>query len=77
MDPRIWICTKISWILNTVYNVLYNRSGRASGTPTLDLFVTLLSMGVSDFKQLLANRKNLYLKLKQDLQALATRYVYL
>jgi hypothetical protein len=34
-------------------------------------------MGVNDFKQLLANRKNLYLKLKQDLQALATRYVYL
>ena len=55
----------------------YNCAGRASGTPTLDLFVTLLSMGVNDFKQLLANRKNLYLKLKQDLQALATRYVYL
>jgi hypothetical protein len=33
-------------------------------------------MGVNDFKQLLANRKNLYLKLKQDLQALAARYVF-
>jgi hypothetical protein len=32
-------------------------------------------MGVNDLKQLLANRKNLYLKLKQDLQALAARFV--
>ena len=47
--------------------------GRASGTPTVDMFITLLSMGVSEFKRLLATRKNLYLKLKQDLHTLAAR----
>lgn len=48
--------------------------GRASGSPTLDMFVTLLSMGSSGFKTLLSRRKNNFLKLRDQLIHLADRF---
>lgn len=36
-------------------NMMY--PGRASGAPVVDLFVTLLSMGESTFRQLMKQRK--------------------
>jgi len=48
--------------------------GRASASPTVDMFITLLSLGVAGFKSLLARRKNNLVKLKQDLAHLADRF---
>ena len=41
--------------------------GRASGAPVVDLFVTLLSMGESTFRQLMKQRKQNYLLLWEGL----------
>lgn len=41
--------------------------GRASGAPVVDLFVTLLSMGESKFRQLMKQRKQNYLLLWEGL----------
>ncbi len=41
--------------------------GRASGAPVVDLFVTLLSMGESTFRQLMKQRKQSYLLLGEGL----------
>jgi len=48
--------------------------GRASGSPSIDVFMTLLSMGVGGYKSLLAQRKALFSKLKKEMEALAVKY---
>ena len=48
--------------------------GRASGSPSVDVFITLLSMGVSGYKLLLAQRKTLFAVLKSEMQTLADKY---
>lgn len=45
--------------------------GRASGSPILDLFITLLSMGENGYKKLLNERKSLLPIFKQKLNDLA------
>ena len=49
-------------------------SGRASATPSLDLLITLLSMGVSTFKTLLKERKDMFAYLKEQVGKVATKY---
>ncbi|XP_013413537.1 O-phosphoseryl-tRNA(Sec) selenium transferase isoform X2 [Lingula anatina] len=41
--------------------------GRASGTPSMDLFITLLSLGVKGYQQLLKERKEMYKYLSAEL----------
>lgn len=48
--------------------------GRASSAPILDLFITLLSMGQTGYKQLLANQTRLFTELHSKLQIIASRY---
>ena len=48
-------------------------SGRASATPSLDLFITLLSLGSKGYKELLVVRKELYLYLQLKLEEIARR----
>ena len=48
-------------------------SGRASATPSLDLFITLLSLGCQGYKELLVQRKELYQYLQYRLQECATQ----
>jgi len=48
--------------------------GRANMTPSLDVFITLLSMGVRGYKQLLNIRKQLFSSLCSQLEQLQTRY---
>jgi len=57
-----------------VAEVSQTYPGRGSGSPTVDLFITLLSLGASGFKTLLANRKNNFVKLKEELIHLADRF---
>jgi len=54
--------------INTAY------PGRASAAPIMDLFITLLSMGASGYKALLAQRKACYVRLQKELGALAAKH---
>lgn len=48
--------------------------GRASASPSLDVLITLLTLGANGYKKLLADRKELYGHLAQELSALAARH---
>ena len=48
-------------------------SGRASASPSLDLFITLLSLGVSGYKRSLNDRKQMYTYLQEELNKCAKR----
>lgn len=48
--------------------------GRASGTPTLDVFATLLHLGYSGWEDLLAQREACYLRLTEGLRTLAAEH---
>ena len=48
--------------------------GRASATPSLDLFITLLSLGSKGYKELLVVRKELYQYLQLKLEEIAEHY---
>ncbi|XP_052003790.1 O-phosphoseryl-tRNA(Sec) selenium transferase [Xyrauchen texanus] len=48
--------------------------GRASASPSLDVLITLLSLGASGYKKLLTERKELYSHLAQEVKALAERH---
>uniref|UniRef100_A0A4W5Q3D7 O-phosphoseryl-tRNA(Sec) selenium transferase n=1 Tax=Hucho hucho TaxID=62062 RepID=A0A4W5Q3D7_9TELE len=45
--------------------------GRASASPSLDVLITLLTLGASGYRKLLAERKEMYTYLAQDLKSLA------
>ncbi|KAG7401248.1 hypothetical protein PHYBOEH_002432 [Phytophthora boehmeriae] len=45
--------------------------GRASATPTLDFFITMLQMGRNGYRRLLENRKHVADYMREQLQALA------
>ncbi|ESO96581.1 hypothetical protein LOTGIDRAFT_143936 [Lottia gigantea] len=51
-----------------------NYPGRASSTPSLDLFITLVSMGTTGYKALLSERKELYKYLAESLQSTAEKH---
>ncbi|XP_067278349.1 O-phosphoseryl-tRNA(Sec) selenium transferase [Pseudorasbora parva] len=48
--------------------------GRASASPSLDVLITMLTLGASGYKKLLSERKELYSHLAQELKALAERH---
>ncbi|VDM32539.1 unnamed protein product [Hydatigera taeniaeformis] len=48
--------------------------GRASGSPTLDVFATLLHLGRSGWESLLAQREACYLRLTEGLRTLAAKH---
>ncbi|XP_059379710.1 O-phosphoseryl-tRNA(Sec) selenium transferase-like isoform X2 [Carassius carassius] len=48
--------------------------GRASASPSLDVLITLLSLGANGYKKLLSERRELYGHLAQELSALAKRH---
>ncbi|XP_056411846.1 O-phosphoseryl-tRNA(Sec) selenium transferase isoform X2 [Hyla sarda] len=48
--------------------------GRASASPSLDVLITLLSLGASGYKNLLTERKELFTYLANELKALATKH---
>ncbi|XP_071448106.1 O-phosphoseryl-tRNA(Sec) selenium transferase [Hetaerina americana] len=48
--------------------------GRASASPAMDVFITLLSLGVNGFKSLIAQRKEMYTYLKDELTKVATKH---
>ncbi|XP_051472764.1 O-phosphoseryl-tRNA(Sec) selenium transferase [Apus apus] len=48
--------------------------GRASASPSLDVLITLLSLGTSGYKQLLKERKEMFSYLSSELKKLADTY---
>jgi len=54
--------------------VLSCIEGRASGSPTMDLFITLLSLGRAGYRKLLAERKEMFQYLQQQLALCAERH---
>ncbi|XP_049591774.1 O-phosphoseryl-tRNA(Sec) selenium transferase [Syngnathus scovelli] len=48
--------------------------GRASASPSLDLLITLLTLGSSGYKKLLADRKEIYAFLAEELKKLASAH---
>jgi len=49
-------------------------AGRASSAPILDLFITLLSMGLNGYKRVLEKRKKLLIRFGERLEEIATKY---
>ncbi|XP_053560060.1 LOW QUALITY PROTEIN: O-phosphoseryl-tRNA(Sec) selenium transferase [Bombina bombina] len=48
--------------------------GRASASPSLDVLITLLSLGASGYKNLLKERKEMFVYLSNELEKLATTH---
>ncbi|XP_073465288.1 O-phosphoseryl-tRNA(Sec) selenium transferase isoform X1 [Aquarana catesbeiana] len=48
--------------------------GRASASPSLDVLITLLSLGASGYKNLLTERKDMFTYLSSELKALAAKH---
>ncbi|CAG2062651.1 unnamed protein product, partial [Timema podura] len=48
--------------------------GRASSSPAMDVFITLLSLGMNGYKNLITQRKEMYTYLKEELTKIAFKY---
>jgi O-phospho-L-seryl-tRNASec:L-selenocysteinyl-tRNA synthase len=57
-----------------VKNVGKVYAGRASSAPVLDLFITLLSMGLSGYKRLLEKREEMLIDFRTNLSAIAQKH---
>lgn len=57
-----------------INKVKKNYPGRASLSPVLDLFITLLEMGKNKYKLFIHERKEKYKKLKEKMQIIALKY---
>ena len=62
-------------IFNSMYsNSCCHESGRASGTVGLDVLITLLSLGVKGWKELLEQRKAHFSTLRARLEEVAVKH---
>lgn len=57
-----------------ITNVGKVYAGRASSTPVLDLFITLLSMGLSGYKHLLVEREEMLSRFRTKLSEIAAKH---
>lgn len=48
--------------------------GRGSGTPSLDIFITLLNLGIKGYKNLLKERKEMFIYLRDEISTIAAKY---
>jgi len=49
-------------------------AGRASSSPAMDVFITLLSLGVNGYKNLITQQKEMYTYLKEELTKVALKH---
>ncbi|KAH3707970.1 O-phosphoseryl-tRNA(Sec) selenium transferase-like [Dreissena polymorpha] len=66
-------CLVAGFDKNLVQEISKTYPGRASASPSLDLFITLLSLGVSGYKRSLIDRKLMYAYLQEELTKCAKR----
>lgn len=64
---NLWLC--LIW-----YKLICLLSGRASISPTLDVFITLLSLGSYNYLQLVKQRKELFVYMRHELSNLADKH---
>ncbi|XP_073826771.1 sec synthetase [Musca autumnalis] len=57
-----------------VHNVAKTYAGRASSSQSLDVFMTLLSLGKKGYIELCKERKQLFNELKENMQTIAEKY---
>ncbi|XP_077445088.1 O-phosphoseryl-tRNA(Sec) selenium transferase isoform X2 [Stigmatopora argus] len=57
-----------------VQEISQTYPGRASASPSLDLLITLLTLGASGYKKLLSDRKEIYAFLGEELKKLASAH---
>jgi O-phospho-L-seryl-tRNASec:L-selenocysteinyl-tRNA synthase len=57
-----------------IENISKSYPGRASASQSLDLLITFLSMGSEGYKNLIKERKECYVLLKDELCKLASKY---
>lgn len=57
-----------------LYYVNIFITGRASASPPMDIFITLLSLGVNGYKNLIGQRKEMYKYLKEELGKVAAKH---
>jgi len=57
-----------------VRKVAQNYPGRASSSPTIDVFITLMQMGTTGYKELMDERKENYKILKHEMTKIAEKY---
>ena len=57
-----------------VRKVAQNYPGRASSSPTIDVFITLMQMGTTGYKELMDERKENYKILKAEMTKIAQKY---
>ena len=67
--PILPICC--TCILTYFFGVIL---GRASGGPTLDMFMTLLHLGSNGYQKLIKQRKEVFIYLRQELEKCAKRH---
>ena len=48
--------------------------GRASSSPTIDVFITLMQMGTTGYKELMDERRDNYKLLKEEMAKVADKY---
>ncbi|KAL3763987.1 hypothetical protein ACHAW5_007606 [Stephanodiscus triporus] len=60
--------------VNVIESISQNYPGRASASPMIDLFITLLSMGLDGYKGLLEERKRLAVVFRQRLEMVANLF---
>lgn len=66
--------TEIFKIFNVKSYITKPISGRASSSPAMDVFITLLSLGVNGYKNLISQRKEMYNYLKEELGKVASKH---
>ena len=57
-----------------VRKVAQNYPGRASSSPTIDVFITLMQMGTAGYKELMEERRENYKILKGEMAKVAEKY---
>lgn len=59
---------------NYINVFLFSFAGRASASPPMDVFITLLSLGVNGYRNLITQRKEMYKYLKEELSKVASKH---
>lgn len=56
------------------FNLIFIFVGRASSSPAIDVFITLLSLGINGYKNLVTQRKEMYNYLRDELSKVASKH---
>ncbi|XP_050420552.1 O-phosphoseryl-tRNA(Sec) selenium transferase [Adelges cooleyi] len=59
---------------NVLEKITKNYPGRASCSPVMDIFITLLSLGTNGYKELISQRKEVHQHLRNELGKIAAKY---